>query len=299
MRSDIIEIYIQRGDKGMVDLVVPYVDFSDPAWIKTAKDNGIDYSEINRFRGQGEFFRYFFRSIAKNMPWINNLFFIVQSETQIPKWLDRRKIRVVLHEDFIPKEFLPLYNSCTIEMFLGNIKGLSEKFLYFNDDMYILKSLKEEDFFENGKVKMEFDQKPTTEPFKSHCENSYKLIFDGEMESAPWHHVKPLFKSKVLECFNKYKNEMYKSISKLRETKNMNAYIYSFYLLKEGLVENSTLSFGYAVKYDSDMLLGLNRKDMLCVADFYMKFNIYDDKRLNKKFRTKFPDKCKYELGGK
>ena len=56
---------------------------------------------------------------------------------------------MVKHTDFIPNEYLPTFNSHTIELNLHRIKGLSENFVYFNDDMYILKSLNEKYFFKN------------------------------------------------------------------------------------------------------------------------------------------------------
>lgn len=72
-----------------IDLVVPYVDASDKNWqAEFLKYNAKKTSEAvnakNRFRGQGDFFRYFFRSVAKNMPWINNVFLLVMSKSQVP-----------------------------------------------------------------------------------------------------------------------------------------------------------------------------------------------------------------------
>ena len=69
-----------------------------------------------------------------------------------PSWLNvaNEKIVVVKHEDFIPKEYLPTFNSHTIELNLHRIKGLSEYFIYFNDDTFILDKLQEKDFFKNG-----------------------------------------------------------------------------------------------------------------------------------------------------
>lgn len=281
----------------MIDVVVPYVDFQDKNWIEEANKNGIDYSEINRFRGQGEFFKYFFRGIAKNLSWINNIFLIVQSKSQVPSWLDVSKIKVVLHEDFIPKEFLPLYNSCTIEMFLGNIKGLSEQFLYFNDDTYILKELKISDFFIENKVRQRFlECFPSSEPYKWHCINGYNLIFNDEGAATPDHSIKPMLKSKVLECFNLYKKEIYDSITTLRTDKNMNGYLYCYYLLKQNLCEDSSIVFSYTSAYDNRFIKGILLSDILCIGDEKANLNIYQDARINKNFRKIFPEKSKYEL---
>jgi len=281
----------------MVDVVVPYVDFQDENWIRTANKNGIDYSEINRFRGQGDFFKYFFRGIAKNLPWINNIFLIVQSKSQIPKWLDISKIKVVLHEDFIPHDFLPLYNSCTLEMFLGNIKELGEQFLYFNDDIYILRELKISDFFVENKVRQHFLKYfSSSEPFKWHCINGYNLIFNDEGAMTPEHSVKPLLKSKVIECFNLYKQEIYNSISTLRTNKNMNVYLYTYYLLQQDLCEDSSVVFSYTCAYDNRFIRGILLSDILCIGDEKSNLNVYRDARINKYFAKIFPEKSKYEL---
>lgn len=60
-------------------------------------------------------------------------------------------MRIVKHEDFIPKEFLPVFNSTAIEVHLHRIPGLSDNFVYFNDDMYLMKHCKPTDFFRKGK----------------------------------------------------------------------------------------------------------------------------------------------------
>ena len=90
-----------------IDVVVPYVDFQDENWQKLAKENGIEI-DINRYRGQGDFFKYFFRGIDRNISWINNIYLLVQSESQVPQWIDKTKVKIILHEDFIPKEYLPV-----------------------------------------------------------------------------------------------------------------------------------------------------------------------------------------------
>ena len=281
----------------MIDVVVPYVDFQDKNWIEKANKNGIDYSEINRFRGQGEFFRYFFRGVAKNLSWVGNVFLIVQSKSQVPSWLDTSKIKVVLHEDFIPKEFLPLYNSCTIEMFLGNIKELGEQFLYFNDDMYVLRGLEPSDFFDNNKIRQKFlNHYPSfSDPYGFHCRNGYSLLFN-EGEKTPVHSVQPLLKSKVIECFNLYKKEIYNSISTLRTSKNMNVYLYTYYLLQQNLCEDSSVAFSYTSAYDNRFVKGILLSDILCIGDEKTNLNIYRDARINKNFRKIFPEKSKYEL---
>ena len=81
--------------------------------------------------------RYKFRSIATNAPWIRNLYMIVETPSQVPSWLNQDAVKIIYHRDIIDGIYLPTYNSTTIEMFINRIKGLSEYFLYGNDDFYI------------------------------------------------------------------------------------------------------------------------------------------------------------------
>ena len=64
--------------------------------------------------------------------------------------MNHPKLHIVKHEDYIPKVFLPAFNSHVIEMYLHRINGLSERFVYFNDDMYLINRVKQEYFFRRG-----------------------------------------------------------------------------------------------------------------------------------------------------
>lgn len=71
-----------------------------------------------------------------------------------PPWLDLEnpRLRIVRQSEFVPREFLPTFSSITIEHFLWRIPGLSEYFLYANDDMMFGKPLSPDFFFaEDGK----------------------------------------------------------------------------------------------------------------------------------------------------
>lgn len=277
-----------------IDLVVPYVDCSDPFWQETAKNNNISI-DLNRFRGQGNFFKYFFRCIDKNLPWINNLFLIVQSESQIPTWLNRDKIKIVLHRDFIPEQFLPVYSSCTIEMFIQNIKELSEHFLYFNDDLFVLKHQTIDRFFDidtNGVYQSFYSDIPIG-LWGAHTKNSYKLIFTDENYLAMSHSIKVLLKSKMQDCFTLYKDKIYASISQIRNNYNFNIYLYSYYLKKLGLTKPSKV-FNTLFFTNSYSLINSTFVDVICINDIE-KENIYTNQELIKCFEKKFNLKSKYE----
>ncbi len=293
-----------------IDLVVPYVDSTDPVWQKIffnaklkAGHNIGEAGDTSRFRSQGDFFRYFFRSIEKNMPWINNVFLIVQSNSQIPVWLDTSKVKIVLHDQFIPKKYLPTFNSGTIEMFLQNIPELSEYFIYANDDIYALKGLSVDNFFSNNKCVFNYlwDSDISKNDWRKMCQNNYDLIY-GTNKAIPYarldHEFRPYIKSKMQECYKTYKNQIEKSISAFREPKNLTVYLYSLYLLKNNLQKNSPLKIGYLCsKSDSNTLTyNFSTKDTICLNDTSNTINIYTNKVIRSFFWSQFSSKSKYEL---
>ena len=74
--------------------------------------------------------------------------FIV-TDNQVPAWLDTSnpKVRIVDHKDILPEACLPCFNSVLLEHFIYRIPGLSEHFLYANDDTFINKPVAPETFF--------------------------------------------------------------------------------------------------------------------------------------------------------
>ena len=139
-----------------IDIVIPWVDGSDTKWQE--KKNKFDINGNNltidndmRYRDWGTL-KYVLRSIEKNIPWYNKIYII--TEGHYPKWLNLQntKIKLVTHKDiYHDKSHLPTFSSPSIEMNLENIDGLSEKFIYFNDDMIVLRPLEKERFFYNNK----------------------------------------------------------------------------------------------------------------------------------------------------
>ena len=80
-----------------------------------------------RFRDM-DTFNYWFRAIEKNCPWCRYIFLILASKSQIPAWLniDHPKLKIVYHDEFIPKDELPTFNSSVINCYLPFISELGE-----------------------------------------------------------------------------------------------------------------------------------------------------------------------------
>ncbi len=134
-----------------IDFVVTWLDSTDPNWQKEYNK----YSTISkgdkdssRFRNM-DIFHYWFRGIEMYAPWVHKVFLITNGK--FPDWINSNHPKLVLvkHEDYIPKEYLPTFNSCTIELFMHRIKGLSEYFVYFNDDVFLNSPTTPEYYFKN------------------------------------------------------------------------------------------------------------------------------------------------------
>lgn len=136
-----------------IDFVVTWLDSSDPNWQKDYmhyKQEGPlgDFSD-SRFRDWG-LFKFWFRSVETYAPWVNKIFLVTNGK--IPDWINENHPKLVLvkHSDYIPEKFLPTFNSCTIELHLNKIKGLSEHFVYFNDDCFVNSPVSPEYYFKKG-----------------------------------------------------------------------------------------------------------------------------------------------------
>ena len=138
-----------------IDIVLPWVDGSDPAWLaERARHAGeaavstVDASNA-RYRDTGVL-RYLLRSIGRNMPWVRTVHFVTWGH--LPSWLDpdAEGLHIVRHEEYIPEKYLPTFSANTIELNIHRIPGLADHFIYFNDDMLVLRPTKPGDFFIDG-----------------------------------------------------------------------------------------------------------------------------------------------------
>ena len=140
------------GSDVTIDFVVLWLDSNDPKWQKdylTYSSQTKSGKENARFRDH-DTFRYWFRAVETYAPWVHKVFLVTNGK--FPNWINRGcpKLKLVEHADYIPQELLPTFNSGVIEIFLNRIEGLSEHFVYFNDDFYLNAPVQPEYFFKNG-----------------------------------------------------------------------------------------------------------------------------------------------------
>ena len=150
-----------------IDVVITWVDGSDPILAKKRDKHLEDLSNVSshpgvkstRFASNDEI-RYCILSIFKFAPFVRNVF-IVTDEQQpniieevrvyFPERVD--SIRIVDHKEIFRGyvQHLPTFNSNSIESMIWRIEGLSENFVYFNDDVILLRDINPEDWVQNNR----------------------------------------------------------------------------------------------------------------------------------------------------
>ncbi|WP_223830485.1 stealth family protein [Nocardiopsis quinghaiensis] len=145
-----------------VDAVYTWVDGSDEAW-RAKRDSHLGESapanphsaSDSRYTSRDELL-YSLRSLEMFAPFVRNVYIVTDGQT--PPWLDTShpRVRVVDHKEiFSDPSVLPVFNSHAIESQLHHIEGLSEHYLYLNDDVFFGRPVSSSHFFHpNGTVKL-------------------------------------------------------------------------------------------------------------------------------------------------
>ena len=142
-----------------VDVVYTWVDGSDPEWNRAREQRlggitgtSLATAQTRESSGQARYLdrdelRSSLRSLHLFAPWVRRIHLVTAG--QVPPWLDvdHPRINLVDHRDILPAEGLPTFNSHAIETSLHTIDGLSEQFLYFNDDFFLARPVGPEAFF--------------------------------------------------------------------------------------------------------------------------------------------------------
>lgn len=134
-----------------VDAVVLWVDGGDEKWLAEknlyAPKKEDSSNAVNRFRDWG-LMKYWFRSMEKYAPWFRTVHFVTWGH--LPPFLNRDnpRLHIVNHRDYMPEGALPTFSSHALEMNVHRIPGLSDRFVYFNDDTFLLRPMAKKDFFD-------------------------------------------------------------------------------------------------------------------------------------------------------
>lgn len=131
---------------GPIDVVYTWVNSDDPAWQELISP----YREVSSYDGdrfaQVDELRYSIRSLFTFAPWVRKVFIFTNCAP--PTWfVASDRVQWIMHDEVIPEHYLPLFSSHSIETFLHKIPGLSERYVYFNDDVFLSAPVAPDDFF--------------------------------------------------------------------------------------------------------------------------------------------------------
>ena len=155
-----------------IDLVYLWVDGSDEKWAEKKaywqKELGADNPYAvhpARWRDREEL-KHSLRSVEKYLPWVNKIYIV--TDNQVPVWLntDHPKIKIIDHKEILPPDALPVFNSMAIETGIANIEGLSEHFIYANDDVFVDKPLPRDFFFTKDGTPIVYNDKKVAKWYK-------------------------------------------------------------------------------------------------------------------------------------
>ena len=292
-----------------MDIVITYVNGLDPEWQKDYEKHTNTPILEKRFRDWGTL-KYLMRGIEKNMPFIRKVHLVVARESQVPEWVNRNVVNIVLHKDIIPAKHLPTFNCNPIEMHLHRIEGLAEEYIYFNDDIFPLKPCKATDFFVDGRATLGMSRHLfALNMFKKICRNSNRIARKaiGLKPSVcflrPQHICTPMLKSQCEELYQKVETEIISSLTKTRSSNNLNQYMFLDYMYLRGMLINKRMSkkhfsLGVASEDKIRKYIQNPKHSLVCINDVQMSEESYNEIRrtLLNTFEQVLPEKSKFEI---
>lgn len=275
-----------------MDVVITYVDCNDEAFINEYNKYVKKELKLSRYRSYGVLDLQV-KLIRKFMPYIENIFIVVSSLSQV-KDIDLEGCKIITHDQIIPKEYLPCFNSCTIEMFLHKIPELNEQFIYFNDDVFIIDKISKYDLFRNGKPCLHPKIKESENSnaiYSVNCKNATKLV-SSKLKKDNLYKDKTVYYEHIFKpmTINSYKNiwsrcnmEIKTSLTRTRNSKNFNTNLFSNYeVFSENYVDLKHKYHYISLEMNPiniKNMIGLREKPIICINDSIYDYNFEEAKK--------------------
>lgn len=251
-----------------IDIVYTWVDGADPVWMrkKTEALDALHQEPVaqahssSRWENRDEL-KYSLRSVALFASWVRNIYIV--TDGQVPDWLDTTgsdNIFVVSHTDLFPEgSKLPTFNSHAIESVLHRVEGLSEHFIYINDDVLFGAPVSPDDFFTPGGLTKAFFSRsrmpigsPSARSIASEwggmnastlIEEEFGRVIKNKMQHTP----RAIRRSSMYELEQKFHKGFFDvRNSQFRTSKDVApASLYSHYSVVAGTGVASSISYSY------------------------------------------------------
>ena len=170
----------------------------------------------------------------------------------------------------MPREYLPVFNSNVIDLYIPRIEGLSERYLYACDDYIVMRGQKADDYFTEEGIKLHLGQYWFTDS------TYFQTVFNSDWLICPHlvsktsgryilpychHAIVPHLKSENLEVLEKFQEDIEKSLSRFREGKNLTWLIYPLCLMQKGLLQEANVVTNFNPLIDENSIRNLNFRD--------------------------------------
>jgi hypothetical protein len=252
-----------------IDAVITWVDGSEPSYQRKIKEHLTNNDTIKRQYLQANEINLCVASIVKYAPFIRKIFIVTDKQSpsldSVKHIVSKEKIEIVDHEEIFRDniEFLPTFNIRSIDALLFKIKDLSEKFIYFNDDMFLVKKTNPEDWFVGDKavltgnwvktynkkpikiisqkIKSFFNMRPSFNASQSKAAN---IAGFNSKYFKSYHCGRPQIKSIIKDFYNKNPEKLVDQIKyKFRDDRQYMPYSLCWHLLiKKTLFIESSIS---------------------------------------------------------
>jgi hypothetical protein len=316
---------LAKRDKDMdfeVDAVYMWVDGNDPKIrAKRLKHLKLENKELNiegttvgRFYDNDEL-KYSLRSLEKYAPWVRKIFLI--TDDQIPKWFkDNPKIEIVDHKDIIDDKYLPTFNSEVIDFNIHKIKGLADRFILINDDMFFGRKVYKSFFFTKKGVPIKYLRrinhkriyKPSSGMFFDIYKKCQRMI-EAKLKEIPAtrfaHCITPYRKDSFQKTINLFPKAVERTLSsRFRKEHDVSRFLVDFYeiavlgapifnVLKYRNVYNVVVDMRPDTRYKFS-IIEKRRPYMFCLNDNQETTN--EDRKICREFLEKvLPEKSSFE----
>ena len=141
-----------------IDAVITWVDGSDQEYKKKIEKHLTTSTNYKKQYLQANEIEYCVKSILKFAPFIRKIFIVTDNQkpsfSSLENLIASNKVKVVDHKEIFKgyEKYLPTFNIRSIDAVLHRIEDLSEMFVYFNDDVFLVDKICEEDWFVKDKA---------------------------------------------------------------------------------------------------------------------------------------------------
>lgn len=312
-----------KGDKtefdGPVDLVYLWCSDKDKKWNKKrrkclaefdGKDNFANESLSEARWTDNDELRYSLRSAYQYASWINKIYII--TDNQIPEWLDtsHEKIKIIDHKDIIPTEYLPTFNSNVLETYIHHIPGLSEHFLFSNDDTFFKSAVTKGFFFtSDGKpiVRLRTLRKKHNKNYGlylqivDNMQKLYRQKFKRNFNFIPHHNIDSYTKEICYDCEKTFSREYSNCrINKFRKDNDIERILIHFFAIGRNkacykVVDNNKDSLEiHFPNIKADCILNTSDAKLFCL-NMTDRANHEDEKKIYDIERALYNEKAPWE----